>query len=100
MSRRFATEEQIIKAIDKCHEKAAEKYREAEKLDLIADHLFKYPEAAEDAKMKRLEASQIRASAHNLINKKAKKLGEKLSEFRTAVIPAVTDDTSVSSKFR
>lgn len=94
--RRFTTEEQIIKAIDKCHEKAAEHYREAEKLDAIADNLFKYPEAAEDAKLKRLEASRIRTTAHNLINKKAKKLGEKLSKFRTAVIPTIT----VSSKLR
>lgn len=69
-------------------------------MDLIADNLFKYPEAAEDAKMKRLEAAHIRTTAHNLVNKKAKKLGERLSEFRTMVIPAVTDDTSVSAKIR
>jgi uncharacterized protein YdaU (DUF1376 family) len=98
--KRYTTEEQIIKDIDKCHAKASALSKEAEQLDIIADELFKYPEAVEDAKLKRGDASRMRLTANNLLNKKAKKLGEKLSEFRTAVIPGVTDDVSVSQKLR
>ena len=98
--KRYTTEEQIIKDIDKCYAKAAVLSHEAAMLDRIADELFKHPDAVEGAKLKRGDASRMRLTANNLINKKAKKLGEKLSEFRTAVLPTITDDTSVSQKLR
>ena len=97
--KRYTTEEQIIKDIDKCYAKAAALSKEAEDLDRIADELFKYPDAVEDAKLKRSDAGRMRLTANNLLNKKAKKLGEKLSEFRTATL-SFTDDTSVSQKLR
>ena len=93
MKKRYTTEAQIISAIDRCYSRAWELSKEAEQLDAIADNLFKYSDAVEDAKGKRLQAAKIRQSANNLVNKKAKKLGEKLSEFRTGLI--IGTDTSV-----
>jgi len=97
--KRYTTAEQIIKDIDKCYAKAAALSHEAAMLDRIADELFKHPDAVEDAKLKRGDAGRMRLTANNLLNKKAKKLGEKLSEFRTATL-SFTDDTSVSQKLR
>ena len=97
--KRYTKEEQILKDIDKCYAKAAALSQEAEVMDRIADELFKHPDAVEDAKLKRGDAGRMRLTANNLLNKKAKKLGEKLSEFRTATL-SFTDDTSVSQKLR
>ena len=66
MKKRFTTEEQIVAAIDGCHRRAQELAVEAEALDKEADEYFRHSE-----------------------------LGDKLSEFRTQVIPQVTTDTSV-----
>ena len=98
--KRYTTEEQIIRDIDKCYAKAWSLSKEAELLDRIADELFNHAGAVEDAKLKRGDASRMRLTANNLVNKKAKKLGEKLSEFRTAIMLPITDDQSVPSKLR
>ena len=96
MKKRFTEESQIIAAIDKCHSLAETLAKEAEAMDLKADELFRVRETVEDAKLKRLMASKIRQRANNLKNKKAKKLGEKLSEFRTGLIsPAINDAPSI-----
>lgn len=91
--KRCTTESQIIAAIDKCYSNAQKLSEEAAKLDEIADNLFRYPEAVEGAKCKRLLAAKTRQRANNLTNKKAKKLGEKLSEFRTAPMTIIPDDS-------
>lgn len=91
MKRRYTKESEIIAAIDRCYKNAQSLALEAEHLDKVADELFKYPDAVEDAKCKRLMAAKTRQRANNLVNKKAKKLGEKLSEFRTATMPIITD---------
>jgi len=93
MKRRYTTAAQIIKAIDKCHASAQEWQREAEKMDAIADALFKFPEAAEEARGRREEASRMRLKANNLVNKRAKKLGEKLSEFCTGTMCILPDNS-------
>ena len=87
MKRRYTLAQQIIDDIDKCHTEAKQLAEQAEQLDKDADQLFKDgPEWSEYAKHKRLEASQVRLRANDLINKKAKKLGKKLSEFLTGTI--------------
>lgn len=95
--RRFTEEAQIIKAIDLCYQRSAEFYKIAEDFDKQADVMFRDPLHVEQAEELREAAKAKRTRAFNLVNKKAKYYGEKLSEFRTATIQAVTTDTSVQA---
>jgi len=93
MKRRYTLAQQIIDDIDKCYAKAQVLAKHAEQLDLEADALFKDPGWGEHAKAKRLEASRVRLRANNLINKKAKNLGAKLSEFLTGTMTIIPDNS-------
>lgn len=93
MKKRYTDESQIIHDIDTCYRLASKASKEAEDLDNQADELFRIPNMIEDAKGKRLRAAKTRQRANNLINKKAKKLGEKLAEFRTVTMPIVPDNS-------
>ena len=93
MKKRYTTADQITKAIDRCYAQAQELAKEAENMDEVAYELFKYRETVEDAKNRRLQASMLRLRANNLLNKKAKKLGEKLSEFRTGTFCIIPDNS-------
>lgn len=69
----------------------------ADDWDNEADKLFQDPkrERIEYAKELRELAKAKRTRAYNLVHKKAKYYGEKLSEFRTATIQGVVSDTSI-----
>lgn len=97
MKKRFTSEEQILKAIDKCHERSREFYKIAEAWDAEATALFQQGERTEYAAELRLQACAKRTRAFNMVHIKAVALGEKLSEFRTGVLTAVTTDTSVQA---
>lgn len=95
MKKRFTEEAQIIAEIDRCHAKSKEWFTMAEEWDAEADQLFKEGERIEYAKELRELAKAKRTRAYNLVHKKAKYYGEKLSEFRTATIQGVVPDTSI-----
>ncbi len=95
--KRYTEESQLLAAINRCHTRSAEFYKMAEEWDKEADELFKIRGQGERAKELRLAAKAKRTRAHNLVDKKAKYYGEKLSEFRTAVSSAITTDTSVQA---
>lgn len=100
-TKRFTDANQIIAAIDKCHTMAHEKLAEADKLEKKSRAIYKrlYDAGAVwsasergsafvDADELMEQSKKLRRAAANLIDKKSKKLGEKLAEFRTrAVVP-------------
>lgn len=92
--RRFTSEDQIIKAIDTCYQKSQAFYKEAEEMDKQADELRGDPYHGERVKELRLAAKKKRTRAYNLVSKKAKHYGEKLSEFRTQAM-AILEDSSI-----
>jgi uncharacterized coiled-coil DUF342 family protein len=95
--KRFTSEEQILKAIDKCHEESVVYYKMAEEWDKQADEMFRDGTRVEFAKEMRAAAKAKRIRAFNLVNKKAKYLGEKLPEFRTITMPTLVPDTSIQA---
>lgn len=95
MKRRYTEESQIIADIDKCHVRSAMFYQMAERWDKEATKLFKNPHRTEEAKQLRMDARNKRTRAYNLVNKKAVELGEKLSQFRTRIMPSVVSDESI-----
>lgn len=93
---RFTNEQQIIDAIDRCRSMAANKLAESERLRDHAIAIYKelgdsqakrtpsgYGAAYVEADEAQEKSKKLRRAATNLLDKKAKMLGEKLSEFRT-----------------
>lgn len=105
--KRFKSEKQILEAIAKCHDLSQRRLMEADATDAEADAAFRRantlsdinPQAAQAAgefgSYKRAEAKKKRKTATNLIQNKAKKLGQKLSEFRIMLMPGMPGDDSV-----
>lgn len=100
-TKRYTSEQQILDAIDRCHVLAHEKLAEADRLEARAKECFKAAHLNGDtwnpdkigmmitAGDEDLENSRkLRKAATSLLENKAWKLGEKLSELRTgAVVP-------------
>lgn len=111
MKKRWTSEKQILDEIDKCHSQGKSKLAQAEQLESkkadtykTASEFFERAAKIED-KLKReafssaaevhseraaaleLKAEGLRKQATRLIEVKAKKLGNKLSEFRTGQLP-------------
>lgn len=103
--RRFTTEKAILAKIDDCHIRSQRKRAEAEAMDKQADEVLKKAgdlrheneraSHARYAKDLRREAGELRVSATRLIEVRAKKLGERLSEFRTELLPCISSGPSV-----
>lgn len=103
--RRFTTEKAILAKIDDCHIRSRRKRAEAEATDRKADEIFELASRATDdservklaeyARELREDADKLRVSATRLIEVRAKKLGDRLSEFRTELLPIGDTDTSV-----
>lgn len=104
--RRLTSEKQILAKIDLCHVRSRQKRTEAEAIDRQADEVFRLAgkerndgerlKLVEHATFLRKDADELRVSATRLIEVRAKKLGDRLSEFRTELLPCDgVGDTSV-----
>lgn len=89
--KRFKDERAILAAIHQCHRDANAAIVEAEALEAIAKTYFTMPGMVEDAILKKAEALTLRKRANRLLDVKAVKLGECLSEFRTEALPFLQD---------
>lgn len=104
--RQLTSEKQIVAQIDNCHVRSKRKRTEAEVIDRQADEVFRLAgnerddgerlKLVEHTTFLRKDADKLRVSATRLIEVRAKKLGERLSEFRTELLPVHgVGDTSV-----
>ena len=87
--KRYNTEAEILEAIESCYKKAAELTTKADEIDKECVELRHFYGTSEQIAYKRLEEKRLRGKSFRLLNVKAKKLGEKLSEFRTSQLPAL-----------
>ena len=87
--KRYNTEAEILEAIDSCHRQAAELALQADGIAQECVKMRGQPEHKEDIAYGRIEEKRLRGKSFRLLNVKAKKLGEKLSEFRTSQLPAL-----------
>ncbi len=103
MSRRYRTEKQILAAIDRCQEEAKKQFMLAEMYMNDVEAIRKRNDPAE-AWMAEDKGKMARAAlrkGQNLMDKRLKKLGEKLAEFRTRILPFIADqDPSIPVKVR
>lgn len=90
--KRFKSEREILAAIHQCHRDAQAAIVRAESLETIAKEYARMG-MADDATFKREEAAKLRRSADRLIDSKAKKLGDCLSEYKTTALPFLADTT-------
>lgn len=103
--RRLTSEKQIMSKIELCHVRSRQKRAEAEAIDRKADEVFHMAGKERDdgeriklvdyATYLRNDADKLRVAATRLIEVRAKKLGERLSEFRTELLPLGLADQSV-----
>lgn len=103
---RFKTEAEIIAAIDECHAESKRIGEEADNNELTAKELFKNAPNEKNqgiaagminrGKTLLTEAKKMRKREASLIDGKAKRLGAKLSEFRTKLLGVGVGDESVS----
>lgn len=82
--KRFESEQQILEAIDKCHKDRKRLLAEAEEIERCVRFLREND--SETAKYELKRAGRLRRSAESVIENKARKLGYKLSEFRTGLL--------------
>lgn len=97
-AKRFYTEADIIKQIDRTKELAAQHLREAESYEMEVKAVqmrgYTQEEWIIDEKVK--EARRHRKLATSLLEVRCKWLGEKLAEFKTMLLPIIEDgDTSI-----
>jgi hypothetical protein len=97
-SKRFSTENQILQEINKCHENSKRSLEKAEAIDLQIRQARENPPANVDADQLsqmirdlKIKAKMFRTYATNQVEKKARKLGVKLSEMRTTTMPFLSD---------
>jgi hypothetical protein len=89
--RRYTTEEQILAAIDKTHQAAIDLLTQAEAIEgqikalQLEGVTFNMNGSTIDDL--RFESKKLRQQAEYQIEKRAKKLGLRLSEFRTMLLP-------------
>lgn len=93
--KRFNSERAILAEINECHREALEVTREAEAMEETAKEWIKLTEMADAGKHKLEESRKLRERAARLIDVKAKKLGERLAEFRTEPMALLNGDRSI-----
>lgn len=90
---RLKSEREILAMIHDCHRESYALLKEADMEEAIAKDWLKLPEMAEAGSHKMDQVRKLRERADRLIDVKAKKLGDKLSEFRTETMPFLNDKT-------
>lgn len=105
--RRFKTEKEILDRIDDCYKRAVVLREKAVAKDAEADDMRATikedtsPHTREHIRNQihfcRQQANKLRVKATRLTENRAKALGEKLSEFRTAIIPQVITDKTIAA---
>lgn len=105
-SKRFSSEKQILAEIDKCHANSRRALEKAEAIDLqIRQARDNAPANVDEDQLSqmirdlKIRAKMLRTYATNQVNSKARKLGIKLSEFRTEIMSFETD-ASIPRKLR
>lgn len=103
--KRYKTEAEIVAKIDHCHAESKRIGTQADSNELEAKELFRraalekradYASAmVEQGKKLQREAKKMRKREASLIDGTARRLGEKLSEFRTVLIPLGVGDETV-----
>jgi hypothetical protein len=97
---RYTSREQIMAAIDKTITTGKRYIAKAAEMDRQADVWFKSGENIGMAKDFRDKAEYKRKMGFSLIESKARKLGEKLSEFMTVPMTDLIVDGSVSARLK
>lgn len=100
MKKRFTNEAQILKKIDWCHQKHRELLELADEREAWGKKVLGSPSYVdrENAIEAIEEAKKMRKQAEALIDSRSKKLGRRLAEFRTAILPGVVEDESMPVK--
>lgn len=104
--KRFRTESEILAAIDRCKADAHAKLVKAEALEAEAKELGKrlYDAGAVWSKTDDAfaqvdylidQATSLKRAAKRLLDTRAKRLGEKLSEFRTRAVVPLTEQLGI-----
>lgn len=93
-SKRFSSEKQILAEIDKCHSNSRRALEKAEAIDLqIRQARDNAPANVDEDQLSqmirdlKIRAKMFRTYATNQVQSRAKKLGVRLSEFRTTIMP-------------
>lgn len=90
--KRFFTAQHILDEIEKYKQKRIKYLERAIELDCEADAMRKRgPRYLEDLNYKRLQAKKLRQQAMTILEVKIPKLGQKLAEFQTPMLPALDD---------
>lgn len=100
MKKRFTNEAQILKRIDWCHQRHKELLHEAAVKEEWARKILNSPSSVdrENAIYELEQVKKMRAQAEALVESRAVKLGKRLAEFRTAILPGVVEDESMPVK--
>lgn len=94
-SGRYSSEAEILKKIEQAHSEAAELRRQADSMDTLGDQLRGKPESSLVLREYRDKAKQLRLQATRKIEVRCKFLADKLSVFRTNILPGIGTDNSV-----
>lgn len=93
--KRYTSERAILAEIHEAQRDANAAFAEAEQLEAVAKEYIKDPERAGEGQYKLKEAQKLRDRGTRLIEVKAKKLGERLAEFRTEPMTLLNGDRSI-----
>lgn len=98
--KRFTSEEQIIKKIDWCQAKHRELLEAANEREAWGKKILCSPSSVDrENAIEAIEgAKKMRQQAEALIESRSKKLGKRLAEFRTAIMPGIVEDESMPVK--
>lgn len=98
--KRFTSEEQILKKIDWCQAKHRQLIEAANKAETWGKKILCSPSSVdrENAIAAIEDAKKMRQQAEALIESRSKKLGKRLAEFRTAIMPGIVEDGSMPVK--
>lgn len=93
MKKRYTTEKQLIDAIDQCHIQGRALLAEADALEDQGRMALRNPKSVEHGRWQITQAKKLRKRATTKLERRAPALGEKLSEFRTELLPntGITD---------
>lgn len=92
-TRRYTSEAQILSEIDKCRELAERHFRFADSYMQEVKAIQARNDRREDWLIdeKTKMAKDARKKAENLVDNRLKRLGEKLAEFKTGILPCIED---------
>lgn len=93
MKKRYTSEKQLIEAIDQCHIQGRALLAEADALEDQGRMALRNPKTVEHGRWQLSQAKRLRKRATTKLERRAHTLGEKLSVFRTELLPhtGITD---------